>query len=572
MTPVRLLVLTTLLLGAAAPPSPSHPQPAVAPGTPGVVRTILTGDRIEEIPLRFLGLYHGAAGPGHDLYLVRLEGEEAERVGIAAGMSGSPVYVNGKVVGALSYRMGALPKEPVAGVTPIEDLLGAARFSRPSAPATDPNVVPIATPLLVGGLVPAVRDYLAPALAPYGLIQQGGGAPVAVTGGGSVNAPATPLQPGSAVGAALIRGDLDVAATGTVAWVEGNAVFAFGHPFLGTGRVEMPMLQAEVVHTLAALGGSVKLSNLGAEIGSIVEDRLTGIVGTLGTRARMIPIVLHVHGGDYPQKDFTFEVVRQSELTPVLAGAALANALFLNTGYDEQATVRAHGTLRLRGLPDVALTGAYTSGGRLHPVLAAASDIQRTLELVYRNPFQPPEVESVDLAVEVVRERRRYTVDAVHYDRGTLRPGQTLTLRCSLRSFRDEPVERTLALRVPEGLPAATALTLVVGSPDAVARAEGRPVQERLRNAVDLAGYVRALSGQGSADTLAAALVWSAPGAVARGARYDELPGTVARLLSSDAAGLNATSLDRGVLARVEEEMDGPVEGSYVTRLEVSAP
>jgi hypothetical protein len=336
--------------------------------------------------------------------------------------------------------------------------------------------------------------------------------------------------------------------------------------------VEMPMLQAEVVHTLAARAGSVKLSNLGAEIGSIVEDRLTGIVGTLGTRARMLPIALHVRGGDYPQKDFRFEVVRQSELTPVLAGAALANALFLNTGYDEQATVRAHGTLRLRGLPDVALTGAYTSGGRLHPVLAAASEIQRTLELVYRNPFQRPEVESVDLAVEVVRERRRYAVDAVRYDRGAVRPGQTLTLRCALRSFRDEAVERTLALRVPEGLPAGTALTLVVGSPDAVARAEGRPVVERLRNAVDLAGYVRALSGQGSADTLTAALVWSAPGAVARGERYDELPGTVARLLASDAAGLGATSLDRGVLARAEEEMDGPVEGSYVARLEVAAP
>ncbi|HEX5045017.1 MAG TPA: hypothetical protein VFV75_19140 [Candidatus Polarisedimenticolaceae bacterium] len=572
MTSVGLLALAGLLLGVDATPPLASSQPAVAPGTAGVVRTILTGDRIEEIPLRFLGLYHGAAGPGHDLYLVRLEGEEAERVGIAAGMSGSPVYVEGKVVGALSYRMGALPKEPVAGVTPIEDLLGAARFSRPAPPGADQNVVPIATPLLVGGLLPAVRDYLAPALAPYGLIAQRGGAPVAGASGSAMRSPTSPLEPGSAVGAALIRGDLDVAAVGTVAWVEGDAVFAFGHPFLGTGRVEMPMLQAEVVHTLAALGGSVKLSNLGAEIGSIVEDRLTGIVGTLGTRARMLPIVLHVRGGDYPQKDFKFEVVRQSELTPVLAGAALANALFLNTGYDEQATVRAHGTLRLRGLPDVALTGAYTSGGRLHPVLSAASEIQRTLELVYRNPFQPPEVESVDLAVEVVRERRRYAVDAVHYDRGNVRPGQTLTLRCALRSFRDEPVERTFALHVPEGLPAGAGLTLVVGSPDAVARAEGRPVQERLRNAVDLAGYVRALSGQGSADTLTAALVWSAPGAVARGARYDELPGTVARLLASDAAGLGATPLDRGVLVRAEEEMDGPVEGSYVARLEVSAP
>jgi hypothetical protein len=468
-------------------------------------------------------------------------------------------------VGALSYRMGALPKEPVAGVTPIEDLLGAARFTRPSAPAPEGNVVPIATPLFVGGLLEPVRAFLAPALAAHGLVPLSGG-----TGGPSA-ARIGPLQPGSAVGAALIRGDLEVAATGTVAWVEGNGVFAFGHPFLGTGRVEMPMLEAEVVHTLAALGGSIKLSNLGREIGSIVEDRLTGIVGTLGTRARMLPVVLHVHGGDYPQKDFRFEVVRQSELTPVLAGAALANALFLNTGYDEHATVRAHGTLRLRGLPDVPLTGAYTSGGRLHPVLAAASEIQRTLELVYRNPFRPPEVESVELAVEVERERRRYTVDAVRYDRGPLRPGSTLRLQCTLRTFRGEPVERTLELVVPEGLPDRTSLTLVVGGPDAVARAEGRPAQERLRNAVDLEGYVLALGEKGGEDLLTAALLTSAPGAVARGARYEELPGTAARLLASAAAGPGATSLDRGVLARAEREMDGPIDGSYVARLEVAA-
>jgi hypothetical protein len=174
----RLLALTGLVLGtgaAQAPPAELHK--AIAPGTPGVVRTILTGDRIQEIPLRFLGVYRGAAGPGHDLYLVRLEGEEAERVGIAAGMSGSPVYVDGRVVGALSYRMGALPKEPVAGVTPIEDLLGAARFSRPAAPAPEGNVVPIATPLLVGGLLAAVWDYLEPHLSPFGLVQQSGGAP-----------------------------------------------------------------------------------------------------------------------------------------------------------------------------------------------------------------------------------------------------------------------------------------------------------------------------------------------------------------------------------------------------------
>lgn len=565
-----LAALAVLTLGAGAAPPPALPvaEPPIAAGTPGVMRTILEGDRIQEIPLRFLGLYRGAAGPGHDLYLVRLEGQEAERVGVAAGMSGSPVYVDGRIVGALSYRMGALPKEPVAGVTPIEDLLGAARFSRPSAPAPEGNVVPIATPLFVGGLLPPVRAFLAPALAPYGLAPQSGGA-----GGPSAGdrpARAARLEPGSAVAAALIRGDLDVAAVGTVAWVDGDGVFAFGHPFLGTGRVEMPMLEAEVVHTLAALGGSVKLSNLGAEIGSIVEDRLTGIVGTLGTRARMLPIVLHVRGGDYPQKDFRFEVVRQSELTPVLAGAALANALFLNTGYDEHATVRAHGTLRLRGLPDVPLTGAYTSGGRLHPVLAAASEIQRTLELVYRNPFRPPEVESVELAVEVERERRRYSVDAVRYDRGPLLPGSTLLLHCTLRTFRDEPVERTLSLVVPEGLPDRSALTLVVGSADAVARAEGRPAQERLRNAVDLPGYVRALGEKGAEDLLIAALLTSAPGAVARGARYEELPGTAARLLASSAAGLGATPLDRGVLVRVQQEMDGPIEGSYVARLEVT--
>ena len=163
------------------------------------------------------------------------------------------------------------------------------------------------------------------------------------------------LEPGSPVGVELVRGDMRIAATGTVTWVEGDRVYAFGHPFLGSGRVEMPMVSAEVIHTLADLAGSFKLSNIGGELGAVVEDRHAAIVGQIGRRARMIPVDLSVHGADYGDADYSFEVIRSPSLAPVLSAVSVMTALQTSAGYSQTATLMARGRVRMRDLPDLPL-------------------------------------------------------------------------------------------------------------------------------------------------------------------------------------------------------------------------
>ena len=534
----------------------------IAPGTRGVARTVLEGTRIVEIPVEFVGLYEDAIGPGHDLYLVRLSGEEADKVGVAAGMSGSPVYVDDKVVGALAYRMGFLPKEAIGGVTLIEDMFDARR----AAPAGDGNrdgVTPIATPIFLAGVAGPVIDSLRPELEKMGFF--------VVRGGGGSEDPGAPrpVGPGSPVGIQLVRGDASIAATGTVTWVDDTEVFAFGHPFLGMGRIDLPMVNAEVIHTLADLGGSVKLARTGAEIGAFREDRLSATVGRVGDLARMLPVSLDVRGGDFESRKFEFEVARHTTLTPLLTGAMVSNALMSNLGFDSEATIKVTGKVHLRDLPDIPVDLVLTSGPRAHPFTVIAARLHRLLTTLYGNPFSEPEVERVELEVDVRRGRIEYLLRSVHYDRGPVHPGQTVELTCVLATFRGETQSRTLEIRVPDEVRPGTRLSLAVGDTTAVARFLGNPHARRLQSAGDLESYVRVLADAPPGDRLEAVLFRSAAGAISQGEALTGLPPTAAHLLGSDAGGTGAGYLSAWPLASASLEMDGPVGGSYRERLEV---
>jgi hypothetical protein len=561
------LAIALALLAPGATPTLADPEPLesgarVAPGTRGVARTVLEGTDIVEIPVEFVGLYEDAIAPGHDLYLVRLSGEDADKVGVAAGMSGSPVYVDDEIVGALAYRLGFLPKEPIAGVTLIDDMFGARR-AVPHGDGERDGVAPITTPVFLSGVAGPVVDALRPELEGMGFFVVSGG------GGAEDEASPRPVAPGSPVGIQLVRGDANIAATGTVTWVDDTQVFAFGHPFLGMGRIDLPMVNAEVIHTLADLGGSVKLTRVGAEIGAFREDRLSAAVGRVGDRARMLPVSLDVRGGDYEPRKFEFEVARHTVLTPLLAGAMVSNALMNNLGFDSEATVRVTGKVRIRDLPDVPVDLILTSGPRPHPYTAVAARVQQLLSTLYRNPFSEPDVEQIELDVDVRRARVEYRLRSVHYDRGPVHPGQTVELTCVLASFRGDTQSRTVEIRVPEEVRPGTRLSLGVGDTAAVARFLGNPHARRLRSAGDLESYVRVLADTPPVDRLEAVLFRSASGAVTQGEALTGLPPTAAHLLGSDAGGMGAGFLSAWPLASASVVLDGPVVGSFRETLEV---
>jgi hypothetical protein len=565
----RLMLLVAVSLVAHPARSEAAPAPSATrvleQGSRGVVLTAVSGSRIEEIPLTYIGTYRDFAGPGYDLILVQLEGPIADRVGVAAGMSGSPVYIDGELIGALAYRIGRLPQEAVAGVTPLADVIDAAKTPSVAGSRTNSGAAPIATPISVGGMVAEVRDWLAGEIEEQGFVLVGGG------GAAEDAEPPGRLTPGSPVGVELVRGDLSIAATGTVTWVDGQRVYAFGHPFTGSGRVEMPMVAADVIYTLGDLAGSMRLSSVGGELGAIVEDRLTAIVGHLGAKARMIPVRLRVQGADYGEERFEFEIARSGMLTPVLAGAVVGNALLSNTAFVRESTMRARGTVTLAKLPDLPIEVTASGIQTANPGLAIAGAIHRTLSGLWVNPFGEVEIDGITLEVDVSPEVVQYQVQALLYDRLPLRPGDTLDATCVLRAYRGETVTRQLSIRVPSGLVPDRDLALSVGSPTYLEGILGRPLTQRLHSAEDLPSFVRALGSRWSADRLKAVLYQAGAGVVRGGALFEHLPPTAARLLAADLPA-NATQRRRVARLAVEElQLDGPAEGGVTVRIRVDS-
>ncbi len=531
--------------------------PAVPPGARGVVRTALEGERVVELPLVMLGVYRDAAGPRHDLYLVRLEGPEAQRVGVAAGMSGSPVYVEGELVGALSYRFGFFPREAIGGVTPAADMHAAAAAG--PIGYGERMVAPIATPVFASGVPATVRRYLEQQLGDERwIVLPGGGRAVAE----APAAPQAPLEPGMPIGVELIRGDVSIAATGTLTWIDGDRVYAFGHPLLGSGRVELPLVRASVLYTLPAMGGSVKLANLGEEIGAIVEDRLTAIVGQLGLRARTVPfeLVLELPAG---RQRFNFEIARHDRLLPVLVGVGLASALVENLAYDERVTIRARGTIEVAGGIEVPVRFALSpeSGDAS---LQAASLVAQVVQGIVRNRFGPAELNRIVLQVESTPGVRRYRVEEVYLNRAPLEPGRTIEVACVLAGYGGERVERVLRLRLPPGVAPDTPLGLIVGSAEAVDERLGKRWSRRVVTAENLSGYLQALGAQPAPDRLQAVLYRRAQGAVHAGHVYEALPPTAVRLLAEDGGRV----LREVILASDAMDFPGPLEGVVALELE----
>jgi hypothetical protein len=285
----------------------------------------------------------------------------------------------------------------------------------------------------------------------------------------------------------------------------------------------------------------------------------------------MIPMSLVVRGGDYGEQHLSFELVQNSTLAPILAGAAVANSLQINTGYSQRSTLLASGTVRLRDLPDLPIEMAFAGDANFNASLGVAGELLQTLGNLWRNPFSEVEIEALDLAVEVRPEEVRYKLEELQYDRRPLRPGEQLQVRCVLSKYRGERITRVLTLSVPSDVHASREVGLVVGNPEQVDRALGQPLQQRLRSVTDLASLVRVLGDQGSAHRLRAVMHEPGHAVVSRGVTYDELPPTAERLLTVPPGVVTPGRPRRYVseLGASELMLDGPLEGVLHVRLRV---
>ena len=482
---VSALILSTFLTAQIA--QPTIPVSQIHAGMHGVAYTVFEGVKPEPMDVEVLGVLHNVNGPKGDVILIRLHGPKVEYTGVVAGMSGSPVYIDGKLAGALAFRIGVFSKEPIAGVTPIADMLeinaldkspgeeaAAARpaVRSPTGKTAVPGDVaalpgsvedytnylqPIETPLVFNGFSEEAVRRFAPEFASAGVVP--------VMGAGSVTSDKQPepLEPGSAVSAVLVRGDMDIAATCSVTYVDPQRLLACGHPLLQFGSVDLPMNKAEVLTTLASPLNAFKIVNTTEKAGVFVQDRHAGILGVFNKQPDMIPVVVAIHSQDgVPQKEFHFEVLNNARLSPVAIMATVFNALHGVNEYGEEITYRLNGTIHVKGFPEVALKNMFapTDNGQPAAMLAALSLGER-FGRIYDNPYNVPEVKSVKLDFDLVRERKWARLESARTDVTEARPGDEIRVETVLAPYRGERMVRQIPVKIPPSVSKGTLRILV---------------------------------------------------------------------------------------------------------------
>ncbi len=468
--------------GPATEPSPAYsptppketvifPLSQVHRGLRGVAYTVFEGVNPEPMEVEILGLMKNARGPGEDMILARLHGTKPEYTGVVAGMSGSPVYIDGKLMGALSFRIGQFSKEPIAGITPIEEMLevkdgeATSAGTKPVASTSGQEITPIETPLVFGGFSQETIDRFGDRFRALGLT------PVAGLGGSdSTLKQPEPLIPGSAVSAILVRGDLSMAGTCTVTYVDATHLLACGHPITQFGQVSMPMTKATVLATLPSPLNAFKIITTTETVGSFTEDRNSAILGRFGQDARMIPVTIDVAHSiaketmrvhSPPAREIRLEVLDNKDLTPSAMLVSVFQSLQQTNRASAEISYRLSGELMVEGQPTVKLEGIMAPNELNPAAINTALYINERFGRIYGNSAEQPVIKALHLNFEAMDEVRTATLEQVRLNRVEVRPGEHLVLEASVHPFR-APAK---TLRIPITIPTDTApgdLRLVV--------------------------------------------------------------------------------------------------------------
>jgi hypothetical protein len=562
-------VLLVLLLSLLLRSRPAHAQTTTSlPSTPptettffplseihrglqGVAYTVFEGTRPEPMGIEILGVLHNAIGPRQDMILARLEGTKPEYTGVVAGMSGSPVYIDGKLVGALAFRIGQFSKEPIAGITPIEEMLqvrdegqeadihakGAeskvqhAVFndSGEMLPVStgsfgtvpdSPLIQPMDTPLIFSGFSTEALDLWKQHSPVPGLT------PVAGLGGSAGNEKQPePLIPGSAVSAIIVRGDLDISATCTVTYVDPKQLLACGHPITQFGPVSMPMTKAEVVATLPSPLNAFKIINTTETVGSFTQDRETAIKGVFGETARMIPVTLHITGDQ--NRDLHFEMIDQPQVTPTALMVSVFQGLMGQNSYSAETTYRLQGTVKLAGYPSLKLNDLLAPTDLLPANLQAAIELGESFSKLYDNAARRTPIESVDIQVAVIPRRLTAQMQSAQVSASNIHAGDTVTIEATVRPWHGEPHNVRIPVTLPATLPEGAIRLLV--SDGATLDHLQQPVQFGAQQ-LDLEATIAQLNGAHPSDRLYVTLLTPEAQAVVDGRTLAALPLSMANV------------------------------------------
>ena len=608
---VCLLVVLGLIRVPAATPQMGIGE--IRPGMVGIGRTVFDGTRVEEFTANILGVLENVIGTRRSLILAKLQGGPLANTGVIAGMSGSPVYVDGRLIGAVSYSLGQFSKEPIAGITPIAEMTDATSFdernnARPAGarvrvefPLTRENLSaafrkalnwnrpfadrpddarffgdgavstgaggtigtllrPIATPLVMSGFDPDLADVLGTAFRDQGFIPTGGGTAGARPGEQPFEGP---LKPGDAVGVMLVGGDMTLGATGTVTHVEDDRVYAFGHPLYNLGPTAFPMTRAYVYTVLPSLLSSMKLSTTGEIIGSFLQDRAVAIAGRLGPGPKMIPVTITLESDRAAKRTFHFELANDQMFTPLMASATISSTL---ASYERQygtATFYVRGSAKISKHEAVSFDNVFAGD---QPSIGAATFVAAPIAALLGNDYEKISIESVDLTIGSTEESKTATLERVWVDDQRPRAGRTVPLKVLLRTRRGEELLRTIPIEIPSN--ATGTLSVLVADGTRLGQIEQREARTQQPRNVDQ--MIRMLNRSRRGSTLYVKLLGSDPGAVVSGESLTALPPSVLGVLEADRSTGSFSPLSNATLGEWELSTEHAVNGSRTLSIVVS--
>lgn len=571
-----VIAITSGVSAAQKPVADASPKDArlfaledLRPGMKGTARTVFAGTEPQDFGVEILGVLPGFPGPRQSAIIAKLTGANVEKTGVFAGMSGSPVYIDNRLVGAIAFSF-PFSKEPIAGITPIQQMIdifekgSAIQTQRPKEPRAvsfaqlastewkptlpkpaisstsliapvsegsrllplmGQQMTPIATPVVFGGISQESLAMFAPQLMANGLL------PVSGAGG---SAAITPLEkanektltPGTSVSVQLVRGDYSIAASGTVTFRDGDRIYAFGHPFLSLGASDMPMSETAVVTVVPNVNNSFKLSVPGAMMGSISQDRASGVFGLLGQAPKMIPVKINLHTSRDRSETYSYEIANDSFLTPLLLNITIFNTITSSERALGDSTITIKGAINVKGQEPIEVDRRFSAGNS--PILAASS-VAGPISSLLGSGFDDVQIEGVTLDISSADTKYAGTLERIALSKTEARRGEQIEIQAYVRTESGKQFVQRIPVQIPED---ATPGQLLVFVGDGGALQEGSAARAFVPQ--DLGQLVKAINKVKKSDRLYVKLFRITPGAVIGTSELPNLPPSVVATLNSD--------------------------------------
>lgn len=587
------------------------PLDQLRPGMKGIGKTCYQGSQPEEFQVEILGVLRGVS-PGASAVLARFSGGPLEQAGVFEGMSGSPVYIDGKLVGAVAFSF-AFAKTAVGGITPITQMVDAftetaqpgvgvkgllkksmlwqyqlppvpteansdqyfvappeARLHPALAPFGGHALVPIATPLALSGFSPQTLERFAPELKAMGLtILQGSGAATFQAAASTKPAQSTdtnPLEPGANLVVPLVRGDLDASAGGTVTHIDGNKLYAFGHQLFNLGNTELAMHRGRAIMVFPSLQSSFKILETGEPVGTLHQDRNSGIFGILGEQAKMIPLQVKMTTSRGVVREFRFEVARDRFLTPFLVNFTVFNSIVASERALGVATLQLKGKIRIKGEQAVEIENRFSANSNAPAFvsLSVAIPISFLLSSGYRNL----EFERIDLDISSVEDDRAATLDALRLDRQELKAGEAVGLNVYYKRTNGEVIQDSYPVKIPSDLSPGPLVMMVADGTSIMSMDAHEQGDELIPH--DLSQLIKFINNIRRNDRIYVRLFRREAGAVIRGEGLPGLPPSVLSILRSDRNSGGANSIQTATFMEYElPASDYVVSGSRTVNLTI---